>query len=275
MPEPTGAQRAWDNATPGGPLWMLRALARGADAIGAAVSGKYDVAPEVTGQVSDMDLARLGVTNRELSTRVMDLASLVAPRAMPTVAGRSLDLPPLPSGAKMTGMGPHGPVIDGLQGRYEEALDWLRLAKTGDAKGVLSHPELPDRQIDLIFGNKTYGTDHVDSGHPGMLDKLPEEWDGLRKASDSPNRTVLANDPLRAVVRKEFDGEPKDWLLTFYEKDQPGSKRTGGAAVSGPASPDRLIDGNVRPFLPVSNATPWFPVLPPLGAIAPRKDRRE
>lgn len=145
----------------------------------------------------------------------MDFASFVTLKPAPTVIPLPYGVPNLPKGARITGVGSHGPIVEGMQGRLGEAVSWLRDAKTGDVKGVLSHPELPKRQIDLIHGTEQYGVSHIDTKHPGALDRLPEEWEKLKIQSDSPDRTQLINGEAKAIVSKDFSGEPKDWLLSF------------------------------------------------------------
>jgi hypothetical protein len=127
-------------------------------------------------------------------------------------------------------------------------------------KGVLSHPELPERPIDLVHGTDSHGIRHVDKDHSGALDRLPEYWDKLKVQSDSQNRTLLKNSDAKAVVRKDWDGERKDWLTTFYRfEDPPSGKRTGGATVSGPASLDRRTLPNVGPYEPINKPAQWAP----------------
>ncbi len=140
-------------------------------------------------------------------------------------------------------VGPHGPIVEGLQGRFGEAVKWLRDAKTGDVKGVLSHPELPKRQIDLIHGTEQYGVSHIDTKHPGALDRLPEHWEDLKIQSDTANRTQLRNGEAKAVVSKDFSGEPKDWLLFILQIQGSAQQqeyrwcRCFWPSLSGPADP--------------------------------------
>jgi hypothetical protein len=143
---------------------------------------------------------------------------------------------PLPSGASKVGEGPHGPIIDGLQGRFEDARDWLRNAKTGDVQGAISHPDLPNQSSDLVYGNIKGGVKHTDWKHPGALDQLPSHLDSL-ELQDSPTRARLSNDDFMASFRKDYDGAPKTWLLTAFE---PGKKYS-----------------NFTPYLPLPSEIPW------------------
>jgi hypothetical protein len=188
----------WDHATPGGPLWIARSLLRGVAAIGGGATGKYDIEPETPGMISETDLARLDATNAELFRRITDFASLATPRPMPTVSALPLGVPAPPRGARVTGLGPNGPVVDGLQGRYKEALGWLRDARTGDVRGVLNHPDMPGRSIDLIYGDSKGGLRHIDENHAGDADRLPEAFANLPVKTEGPTRTILQDERARS-----------------------------------------------------------------------------
>ncbi|UTD28245.1 hypothetical protein [Bradyrhizobium sp. WD16] len=127
---------------------------------------------------------------------------------------------------------------------------------------MLDHPEVQG-PVDLIWGNDRGGLQHIDGKHPGAADRMPEMWQALKRVSDSANRTVLESGQARAVVQKDFFGEPKNWLNTFFEPgkayDQPGGKRIGGAADSGPTSSNRLIEPNLGPSLPAAKPSQWLP----------------
>lgn len=227
---------------------------------GDVKAGRYDIEPETPGQISDYDLARQQANNDAIFHRGMDFASLITLKPAPTIVPLPYGVPNLPKGARITDVGPHGPVVEGLQGRFDEAVKWLRDAKTGDVKGVLSHPELPGRRVDLVHGTESHGIRHIDNDHRGALDKLPEYCNKLKVQSDSPNRTRLANVDAKAVVSKDFFGEPKDWLVTFFRTaDPPRGKSMGGAPVSGPASLDRRTLRNVGPYEPIIKKVPLAP----------------
>ncbi|MEH2513956.1 hypothetical protein V1291_005310 [Nitrobacteraceae bacterium AZCC 1564] len=239
---------------------LLGSLRRAFTLPGDVKAGRFNIEPGTPGQISDYDLARQQANNDEIFRRGMDFASFVTLKPAPTVVPLPYGVPNLPKGARITDVGPHGPIVEGLQGRFGEAVKWLRDAKTGDVKGVLSHPELPGRRVDLVHGTRKYGLDHIDDKHPGALDRLPEHWEDLKIQSDSANRTQLRNGEAKAVVRKDLDGEPKDWLLSFYRfEDPPRGKSMGGAPVSGPASLDRRTLPNVGPYEPIIKKVPLAP----------------
>ena len=118
---------------------FLGELKRAITLPGDVSAGRYDIEPETPGQISDYDLARQQANNDEIFRRLGGLSSLITLKSAPTVVPLPYGVPDLPKGARITEVGPHGPVVEGLQGRFGEVVGWLRDAKTGDVKGVLSH----------------------------------------------------------------------------------------------------------------------------------------
>lgn len=154
--------------------------------------------------------------------------------------------PPLPQGARVIGSGDHGPVVEGLRGRLKDALAWLRNAQTGDARGVLEHPGV-DGPIDIVWGDKRHGLAHIDGKHPGDADALPDLWPGLEITKQTEKHIELRSAEAHAVIARDFDGNPKQWLLTFFRRNRPTEETLRGpgdyeAAAQSTASPD---EGNV------------------------------
>lgn len=141
------------------------------------------------------------------------------------------DWPDLPEGARFAGNGDNGPVIEGLEGRFADALAWMRAAQAGDAIGVLQHPEVPGR-IDLIWGDREHGLAHIDAKHPGDADLLPALWDELHVARADEKFIELQSDKATAVIARDFAGDPKDWLLTFFQRREEGARPPGGTITS-------------------------------------------
>jgi hypothetical protein len=132
-------------------------------------------------------------------------------------------LPDLPGGARIVVPNTiHGPVVEGLQDRWREALDWMLRAGTGDIRGVLSHPDVPGR-IDLIWGTEKGGLLHIARHHPEILRDLPERLSRMRKVFEN-NDYILLETPdssETAVISKQFNFDPKSWLLTAYDRRIP------------------------------------------------------
>jgi hypothetical protein len=135
-------------------------------------------------------------------------------------------LPDLPSGATVVDHGPHGPSVDGLQSRWSEALEWLKIAQTGEARGVLEHPEIEER-IDVLWGeprtatSEGYGLAKIIQVHPEILANLPERLAKMRIVQAGANRIRLQSEDGGAVISLNFRGDKKTWLLTAYEIADP------------------------------------------------------
>jgi hypothetical protein len=51
----------------------------------------------------------------------------------------------------------------------------LRRAQTGDARGVLTHPDVPD-PIDVVWGNERGGLQHILQNHPEVAQDMHSEF---------------------------------------------------------------------------------------------------
>ncbi len=150
--------------------------------------------------------------------------------------------------------GPRGPVLRQFHHDAAGAIAELRTRQSGDAIGALNHPGIGD--VDLVWGQP--GTESkgfedgsgiaklVAKGREDILRELPEFFPKMRvdEARSGPNRIRLVDDKRHAVVRLDYDGEPKRWLLTAFDDEAPTSGRRTG------------VPGN-----PKAGGTP-----PPIGA---------
>jgi hypothetical protein len=110
---------------------------------------------------------------------------------------------------------------------------------------------LRTRRLRFKQGQHGFGVGHIDERHPGQLEKLPESWPSMRIEREGPTRISMKNDKAQlAIIPKNFGGDPKNWLLTFYELDsgRPESKLLDSASVQNRAGlfPDRSAGINVR-----------------------------
>lgn len=132
-------------------------------------------------------------------------------------------------GVKVLDDGPAGPRLSGLEGRWSEAVRALRYLETGDALGVLHHPDVGP--IDVIWGSDRGGLKHILEKHPEVVADLPERLAETHVTRTSENRLTLASDDNTAVIRLAYDKEAKTWLLTAFESEGQGSGgRTDSAA---------------------------------------------
>jgi hypothetical protein len=124
-------------------------------------------------------------------------------------------------------IGPHGPVFHEQTGNPAEAIQKLQQERKGEVPGAFHNPDVGD--IDLVWGEagdpdndyaQGYGLAKIIAKHaakdPTLLKRLPDIIQNGEVVKRSPNRIVLANSKDKSVVRLEFDGKPKKWLLTAY-----------------------------------------------------------
>jgi hypothetical protein len=116
------------------------------------------------------------------------------------------------------GQGVGGPRIAGLQGNWPGAVAALRQLQGGEAPGALYHPAVGP--IDVVWGDENGGLAHILAKHPDMVDKLPEALSKMEVTQSSPNRVRLESPDHHAVVRLDYDGQAKKWLLTAFEKEK-------------------------------------------------------
>ena len=122
--------------------------------------------------------------------------------------------------------GAFGTIYEQFKGKAKEAVAWLMQKKEGEAVGALHHKDIGD--ISLVWGNDKAGLKKILRKHPEVVDNLQGVIDGMEVVSSSANRVVLESDTHKAVVSKEFKGQPREkWLLTAYEK-----KETSEPAIS-------------------------------------------
>jgi hypothetical protein len=178
---------------------------------------------EIAAQVADLppqareDAARATLGSL-VDGRPVRTAEMLAAAAEhdPRIA-ESVALPPLHEGVTIVERGgPLGPVLDGLQNRWRDAVAWLRRARTGDARGVLSHPDVP-APIDVVWGDDRGGLAHILRRHPEVADVLPERLAHMRVVERTENRIHLSDGEYVAVVSLNHLGRAKTWLLTAFE----------------------------------------------------------
>ncbi len=148
-----------------------------------------------------------------------DLAQMYG--AAQAEADRAL-LPAGDAAVKIVGRSSFGPIFTGFEGRWKETVAHLRAIETGEALGVLSHPDVP-APIDAVWGEALLGKRDgyglkIVVKHLEVPDDLPERLAGMRIQSRSPNRIRLVDGDNHAVIGLDYLGEDRTWLLTAYEK---------------------------------------------------------
>lgn len=128
------------------------------------------------------------------------------------------------------------------------AIEHLRKQQTGEAIAALHHPDVGD--IDLVWGKEGTAAREYEDGmglakiikkHSEVLDDLQGFVGGLSVQKRSKNRVVLSDGSGKALVRLDWDGESKHWLLTAYDDSRKapvtGEGRTGVSAGAESAPP--------------------------------------
>lgn len=214
------------------------------------------------GDDAEVLLGRLAGYAKEYMRAPAGVAPAAPALPAPTVAALSAPnrLPAPPRGATIAENGPLGPVVRGLKGRWADAVAWLQSARTGDARGVLEHPDVPG-PIDVVWGNDRGGLQHIMEKHPEVVADLPQRLAAMRAVSSSANRIILASPDTRAVLRLTYDGQAKTWLVTAYGPEELANRRaegtTGRSDIAGtdthppsPPAPDNIApDGAERHVL--------------------------
>jgi hypothetical protein len=152
-----------------------------------------------------------------------------------------------------------GPIFTEFRGDAKGAVAKLLEARSGEALGALSHPDIKD-PIDLVWGKEGtpkngyedgFGLAKIAQKHPEVLEDLQGALSNMEVKSRSKNRIVLESPTHKAAVRLDWDGISKTWLLSAYQKRGVGDgTRTDTADVTGEdgtASLPTNPEGNV-PF---------------------------
>jgi hypothetical protein len=163
------------------------------------------------------------------------------------------NLPDLPEGAaRAASDGTHGPVLTGLTDRPDEAIAWLREARTGQVEGAVVHPAIGP--IDFVYGQARgdggggYGLAKIAEEHGGFLDNLGDRLRGMQvsneggKAWRAGKEIVLSDGKGRAIIKTEWDGEKTRLLFNGYnfgDERRPARGTTRSPAPDGSAPQSR------------------------------------
>ncbi|SFP13309.1 hypothetical protein SAMN04488056_12337 [Cohaesibacter marisflavi] len=178
--------------------------------------------------------AQSAVTASEVVSEPVSLGDRLQPRpAKPEVQAmaRQTDAEPLwkdngtwkATDPDIVEVGQFGPIvdIDAHNRQWSSVADRLKQMEAGEARGALDHPDLGD--IDVFWGDYDLKTDtgaglkKIFEKHPEVYDDLPEIIRSLEVVSKSDNRAILKSDKYKAVIRFDYDGKEKTWLLSAYE----------------------------------------------------------
>ncbi|MDR3439872.1 hypothetical protein [Telmatospirillum sp.] len=120
------------------------------------------------------------------------------------------------------GMGPFGPIWKA--DNWADVLDVLRQQKTGEVRNALEHPQIGT--VSLPYGtpgtgkSDGYGLSKLDIFHPEYQEILPDQFPSLPISSETENRYQLQQGNIKGAVRKEFNGEPLNWLISILDESK-------------------------------------------------------
>lgn len=151
--------------------------------------------------------------------------------------------------ARQASAGPFGPVAtaESFGGDWAAIVSHLSRQADGEVTGALTHPETG--AIDVPWGffdpdtGQGAGLAKIVAKHAEVVEDLPEIVAGMTVASRTDNRIRLASEAHKAVIRLDYDGQEKTWLMTAFEigrrtgetTDRPGGRQADGHSSS--ASP--------------------------------------
>jgi tryptophan 2,3-dioxygenase len=112
------------------------------------------------------------------------------------------------------GNGEFGIIYEGLKGA--KAVRFLLRKKTGEIVGAFHHREIGE--IDIFWGNEDIGLKKILQKHPEVINKMQKILNESKVVSKTFNRIKLESLDHKTVVRLDWNGQQKTWLLTMYEK---------------------------------------------------------
>lgn len=148
-----------------------------------------------------------------------------------------------------TGDGPFGPVFGGIRNNPEGAIDKLMRAKGGEVPEAYVRPDAGP--IALVYGNSSMGLRHIASKRGA--DFLPRVAQLLREGrlemdpQGMPRAFLVsdANPADVAVLRLDWDGREKTWVVTSYVDDQ--GRFAGGRKTSNTPATSGQVPGVPNP----------------------------
>lgn len=151
--------------------------------------------------------------------------------------------------AEPIGTGVFGNIYNQFKGKVKEAFNFLMHHKSGDLLGVFHRDDVGD--IDLVWGDENMGLAHILGKHVGEGKDFETPDDAVNMIEnvinngsimqETPNRYVVTLDGFRVGIRKEFDGEKKNWIVTAIDYNR--SKEEKGI-VTNPTSASHGVEGS-------------------------------
>lgn len=137
---------------------------------------------------------------------------------------------------KPIGVGSFGPIYDQFRGKVKEAFDFLLNRKEGDLLGVFHRDDVGD--IDLVWGDaqKNQGIAHILDKHVERQNDFQSVEEAINVIEDvimngaiqkeGKNRIELVGGNYKVVIRKDFDGISKNWIVTAFDYERGITEKT-------------------------------------------------
>ncbi len=134
-----------------------------------------------------------------------------------------------------------------------EAIKHLLETKSGQVQGAFYRDEIGD--ITLAWGEKGtgksdgWGLAKIAEYHPEVIDKLDELVQNLPIVKENANRYQLENDMYKLSIRKDFEGQKENWILTAFEKDESIARRRTDLPSS-QSEAEKTTSANAKDIIP-------------------------
>ena len=140
----------------------------------------------------------------------------------------------------------------------ESAIQKLLLERNGQVAGAFYREGIGD--ITLAWGEKGtgksdgWGLAKIAEYHPEVLDKLDKLIQDLPIVKETENRYKLDNGDFFISIRKDFDGQKQNWVLTALERDESIARRRTDLPSS-QSEAEKTTSANASDIIPQSTAT--------------------
>lgn len=138
---------------------------------------------------------------------------------------------------------PFGPVFSGFTNDPKGAISKVLSEKTGEVPDAVMRSDIG--QIAIVYGNNGMGLRHIQRKHPEIIDRLPvllRDGEIVNKIDGDRVYLQLPGDPpASAVIRLNWDGHDKIWLVTAFDDERGSIARQVQTSDEPPASASSRI----------------------------------
>ena len=167
--------------------------------------------------------------------------------------GQGYDKQKIDSSVKVEPINEFGENYPQFYHKPHEAIKHLLETKSGQVQGAFYRDEIGD--ITLAWGEKGtgksdgWGLAKIAEYHPEVIDKLDELVQNLPIVKENANRYQLENDMYKLSIRKDFEGQKENWILTAFEKDESIARRRTDLPSS-QSEAEKTTSANAKDIIP-------------------------